>query len=711
MKKVLLVEDEGVIALSEARILRKHGFEVEIAYNGQQAVDRVRADSEITLVLMDIDLGKGMDGTEAAQEILRTHDIPIVFLTSHTEKEYVDRVDKITGYGYIMKNSGEMVLIRSINMAYKLYEAHQSLKERENHYKTLFNSAYDAILIMDAHTFIDCNTSAVEVFGCSSKDEIIGHSPWEFSPEQQEDGRSSQATAAQLIDAALQGEPQSFNWTHLRRNRSPFKAQVTLAPLEIEGRTYVQANLRDVHDRAEIERQLEEGKAVLKSFLNQIPGAAYVKDAEDRIVFCNKLFASILKCSPEELEGKNISSKVPQATEAKYEAENRTVLKSGQIIQAESEYPINGENTYWLTYKFPLEFGGRRMVGAISIDLTVQKQLEKKLRSREETFRAIADYTYDWEDWIGTKGELIWVNPAVERITGYSAEECYRMQDYPQSIIHPEDRRESIQEIEDGLAQETSCNDRELRCLCKNGTTKWISVSWQPIYNDKGTHIGTRSSLRDITEKKATEEELKRTLQQKEVLLRELNHRVKNNLAMVSSLLSLKDSALGDAVDLSDLKYRIDTIRIIHEKLNYTDSYSTVELRGYLQDILESIFSSFTARKVEIRNKVEEINISTKTAIPLGLITNEIATNAMKYGFQNEERPVFTVELHRNEAENSYTLRLSNNGAAFPEEIDISKSETLGLKLVSTLVMQLDGEIQITRRPHPVFTIYFPIKP
>jgi len=702
LKKVLLVEDEGLIALSEVQILRKHGFEAEIAYSGQQAIDKVKADPQITLVLMDIDLGKGMDGTVAAQEILRTCDIPIVFLTSHTEKEYVDRVEKITGYGYILKNSGEMVLIRSINMAYKLYEAHQGLKERELRYESLFNSAYDAILILDTHTITECNYSAVKIFGCSSKAELIGHSPWEFSPEQQDDGRSSHSQAAQLIETALQGEPQHFNWTHRRRDKSTFNAKVTLTPLKLEGGTYVQANLRDIYDGAEIERQIEESKAVLKSFLNQIPGAAYVKDAENRIVFCNKLFASILKFSPEDLEGKNVGSAFPQATEARYKEENRAVLESGRILQSESEFPINGENTYWLTYKFPLKFGGRTMVGAISIDLTAQKQMERK-------FRAIADYTFDWEDWIGTRGELIWVNPAVEHITGYTPEECYRMQDYPHSLIHPEDRSTSMQELQEGLARETSCKDRELRCICKNGSVKWISMSWQPIYNDEGRHIGTRSSMRDITEKKATEEELTRTLQQRELLLRELNHRVKNNLAMVSSLLSLKDSALGDAVDLSDLKYRIDTIRIIHEKLNYSDSYSTVNLHDYLQDILESIFSSITEQAVEILNHVEEIDISTKIAIPVGLITNEIATNAMKYGFLDGEQPVFTVEFYREKSENRYTLRLANSGLPFPEEIDIDNSETLGLKLVSTLALQLEGKIQITRSPHPVFTIHFPI--
>ncbi|MFW6208764.1 MAG: PAS domain S-box protein [Spirochaetota bacterium] len=708
-KKVLLVEDEALIALSEAQILKKNGFEVELAYSGRQAIEKTEADEEINLVLMDIDLGAGMDGTEAAEQIIKARDLPIVFLTSHTEKEYVDRVEKITGYGYIMKNSGEMVLIRSINMAYKLYEAHQRLKEREIRYKTLFESAYEAILIMDAHMFIDCNHSALQFFGCTSKDELIGHSPWEFSPEYQPNGSRSSTAANELINAALRGRPENFYWTHQRKDGTRFQTEVTLHPLVLGNETYVQANLRGLSDKEEMEKQVEEGKAVLKTFLNQIPGAAYVKDSDNRIVFCNKLFASILKASPEELEGRDISSHVPRETERRCEQENRSVLEHGRIIQTESEFPINNENTYWLTYKFPIQFAGRTMVGAISIDLTAQKQMEKKLRTREQQFRAIADYTYDWEDWIGTDGSLIWVNPAVERISGYTPEECYRMKYYPLSLIHPEDRHESNCEIKAGLKHKTSCSNRELRCICKDGSVKWISVSRQPIYDNKGQHIGTRSSMRDITDSKATEDELNRTIRQKEFLLKELNHRVKNNLAMVSSLLSLKDTALGNTVDLSDLKHRVDTIRIIHEKLNYSEDYATVQLREYIQDVLESIFSSFTDRQVQIQNKVEEIDVSTKIAIPLGLIANEIATNAMKYGFPEGERPVFTVDFQQHPEEHSYTFILSNSGAEFPEDIDIATSETLGLKLVSTLVLQLQGSINLQRSPHPVFTIDFPM--
>ena len=132
-KKILLVEDEVLIAMNEAQTLQKHGYEVVTAYKGEKAVAIVEQDPEISLILMDIDLGKGLDGTEAAQKILEIHELPIVFLTSHSEKEYVDKVKKITGYGYVLKNNGEFVLIESIEMAFRLYNAHIEMKrQKEN---------------------------------------------------------------------------------------------------------------------------------------------------------------------------------------------------------------------------------------------------------------------------------------------------------------------------------------------------------------------------------------------------------------------------------------------------------------------------------------------------------------------------------------------------------------------------------------------------
>lgn len=123
-RTLLLVEDEPIIAMAEALRLRKNGYRVETVTNGETAVERVLREPPVDLILMDIDLGAGIDGTEAARRILQERDLPIVFLTSHSEREIVERVRDITRYGYVIKNTGDFVLFSSIEMAFDLYAAH-----------------------------------------------------------------------------------------------------------------------------------------------------------------------------------------------------------------------------------------------------------------------------------------------------------------------------------------------------------------------------------------------------------------------------------------------------------------------------------------------------------------------------------------------------------------------------------------------------------
>lgn len=168
-KKLLLVEDDAIIALGEKRILEREGYEVIHAPTGEKAVDiATDKNRHIDLVLMDIDLGAGIDGTEAARRILATCTIPISFLSSHTEKEYTDRAEQITSYGYIVKNSGETVLIASIKMAFRLFEATTNLRRSEQRFRLLAENARDLIYrieLLPERRFSYVSPSAYEITG------------------------------------------------------------------------------------------------------------------------------------------------------------------------------------------------------------------------------------------------------------------------------------------------------------------------------------------------------------------------------------------------------------------------------------------------------------------------------------------------------------------------------------------------------------------
>jgi CheY-like chemotaxis protein len=183
-KTILLVEDDVLIAMGEQMTLEQNGYQVVMASSGEGAVKAVETTPKIDLILMDIDLGKGMDGTESAAIILKDRDLPVVFLSSHTEPEMVEKTERITSYGYIVKNSGDTVLLTSIKMAFKLFEANRR-------YHDTFNYALNGIcvhrMIFDESgnphdcEYLDVN-SAFEKHTGLSRDELIGRTIRDIYP-------------------------------------------------------------------------------------------------------------------------------------------------------------------------------------------------------------------------------------------------------------------------------------------------------------------------------------------------------------------------------------------------------------------------------------------------------------------------------------------------------------------------------------------------
>ena len=146
---ILLVEDEPIVALTQKRTIESFGYRVLTASTGEEAVRAVATNTEIDLVLMDIDLGEGIDGTEAAERILERYDLPIVFLSSHTEPEYVKRTQRITSYGYVVKHTAATVLEASLQMAFRLFEARRREKDKEQELERYFESSLDLVCILD----------------------------------------------------------------------------------------------------------------------------------------------------------------------------------------------------------------------------------------------------------------------------------------------------------------------------------------------------------------------------------------------------------------------------------------------------------------------------------------------------------------------------------------------------------------------------------
>ncbi len=171
-KSILLVEDEFLIAFQEQMQLEEYGYSVTAVNSGESAVAAIVNSSSFDLVLMDLDLGEGIDGTEAARLILELREIPIVFLSSHTEPEVVERTQAITSYGYIVKNTGITVLDASIKMAFKLFDSYKKIQDKEARFESLFNNAPIGIVYSTLDgKIIAVNSEYARILGYSSPED------------------------------------------------------------------------------------------------------------------------------------------------------------------------------------------------------------------------------------------------------------------------------------------------------------------------------------------------------------------------------------------------------------------------------------------------------------------------------------------------------------------------------------------------------------
>ena len=241
---------------------------------------------------------------------------------------------------------------------------------------------------------------------------------------------------------------------------------------------------------------------------------------------------------------------------------------------------------------------------------------------------------------------------------------------------------------------------------------RWFSVKLSPMFLD-GEFIGAVAVIRDISERKRDEEKIKASLAEKEVLLKEIHHRVKNNLQVISSLLSLQSGYINDKQTLEVFKNsqeRVLAMALIHEKMYQSESLSQINFGEYINSLITSLFQSYYLKqgKVRLKTQIEEVTLDIDTAIPLGLILNELISNSLKHAFPGDKRGELRINLKEcNEEEYDYTLIIGDNGVGLPDGLDVQNSGSLGIVLVNSLIRKLKGVVDLDRKNGTTFTIKF----
>ena len=276
--------------------------------------------------------------------------------------------------------------------------------------------------------------------------------------------------------------------------------------------------------------------------------------------------------------------------------------------------------------------------------------------------------------------------------------------------MHPEDRDAARGTFLAANAERQACR-LDYRLRHHDGTYRWAIDAAAPRFAEDGTFLGYIGSVMDITERKHMEEALQRSLREKEVLLKEIHHRVKNNLQVIASLLYLQSGQLKDPADVAlfeDTQNRVKSMALVHESLYDTGDLAHFNFAYYIERLSTRLVQSYRAETSHIRlhTALEELAFDVDTAVPCGLLLNELLTNALKYAFPDGRAGDIHVEL-RAEAGRA-TLSVRDTGVGLPEGLDIRHTESLGLQLVSMLTDQLKGTLTLGREHGTAFTLTFP---
>ncbi len=353
-KTILLVDDEIITALDRSKMLEANGYSVVSSHDGADAIKQVRDNPQIDLVLMDIDLGTGMDGTEASQRILENRDIPIIFLTSHTGKDIVEKVRKITRYGYVLKHSGDYVLLSSIEMAFQLYEAFERIKEEEERYSNVFYATTNILLVFDLDgNIIDLNRAAEEHYGYS-RDELINL-----------DGRilvhpDHLDLFEDFVRTASTGDSFYTESIGVRKDGTLFYIEVRGSNVSFNGSPHLLAVITDITERVHTQQQLREQEEFQRILLNNLTvGVAVIDPVTFRIENVNIKTQNMIGLDAEQIIGKEctnylcpgMSSNCPVADgNSQIENEERELLTAdGSIIpvlKSVKKVTISGQEKY-----------------------------------------------------------------------------------------------------------------------------------------------------------------------------------------------------------------------------------------------------------------------------------------------------------------------------------------------------------------------------
>jgi PAS domain S-box-containing protein len=575
----------------------------------------------------------------------------------------------------------------------------------------LINAVTDyAIYMLDRNGYITSWNSGAERAKGYTADEIVGqHFGIFYTAEDRAAGHPEQALEA----AAAVGVHREEGW-RVRKDGCRFWASVVIEAI-YDAENHLLGFGKVTRDVTARRRDEERFRRVVES----APNAIVMVNSAGLIEMVNAQTERLFGYERSELLGRPVELLMPEPFRHRHPQLRHAFLsdpKSRPMGLGRDLFAIRKDGT-----EFPVEIGlspietdeGLMVLSSI-VDISQRKSLEKR-------FRQVVESTPNALIMVNHSGLIEMVNVQAERLFGYRRDELLGRA--IESLMpgrfranHPELRSQFFGNLE----SRPMGAGRDLYALRKDGTEVPVEIGLNPITTEEGEMV--LSAIVDISDRKQKEERIQSTLQEKDALLREkdillaeIHHRVKNNLQVVDSLLGLQSARVTDQVALDllrDSQNRIRSMALIHQSLYQSKDFAEVNFTQLLDTLVPELTSSYGIDPERIRVSVSmaAVDLPINSAVPCGLIVNELMSNALKHAFPNGRRGRIELDLASEAAdgENYVVLTFADNGVGIPAQIDLDNPVTLGLQLLPLLANQLRGTLRIERADPTRFTLRFP---
>lgn len=581
------------------------------------------------------------------------------------------------------------------------------LKQAEDRIQMLANvveSSDDAIITKSLEGSVTSWNKGAELVYGYSEEEVIGKDISILAPPHLRDEIKNLIEKIKKSESILHYETK-----RVRKDGKEIYVSLTLSPIfdTSERLVGISTIARDITQRKQTEEELKKSEKKYRNIFEESFDGLFITSPEGKILDMNKkgiqMFGyktkeDILRLDLERdvyadpSDRKQILSMVNKEGSAEYEVIVKK--KNGnKMITYCSLTAVKDENGVITSYR------------GIIRDITERKKAENAILQAKEEWENTFDAVPDLITILDTNYHVIRANKAMASRLGVTPEEaigftCY---DVVHGLNEPPSFCPQRKLLEDGQEHTAEVHEDNI------GGDFIVSVS--PLYDSEGKLMGSVHVARDITERLKAEEKIKNSLKEKETLLKEIHHRVKNNLQIISSLLDLQEDYVKDdpkAVDvLKESQNRVLSMSLLHEMLYQSKDLSHINFYNYIRYLITDLFHTYGVKSnITTQINVEQIYLNIDTAIPLGLLINELVSNSLKYAFPEDKTGEIKVNLTNKNGK--FELIIKDNGIGIPKGIDFNIKSTLGLRLVNTLVNQIDGTIELERTQGTGYTITFP---